>query len=349
MVSSKGQRRGGKTFQDLLATDLKTGEFRPVYLLIGPDDYRIEAVVEHIKKAALGEGGDGTFNDHVFQGDECDLSHVLQQAETYPMFGSRQVVWLKHVEECVSNQDAGDALMRYIQQPVDQTILILTGASLDKRRKWVKALAQHDVLFEFPNPKGNALRTWVRRAAQRANLDIDAETADTLVQLVGNDLRALSGEIDKLTLLAEDSGRKLSGADILKVVMDQAELQVFDLSNAIEPGNSVGALHTWFRLAEWGKSAYELAPLIIFRFKQAALVAQVREDGLNDQEMAQRTGLSSWVLNKQIMPMVNRLDAKRLAAALADCARCDRALKSSPLKPEIHLERMIISLGQVNS
>jgi len=349
VVASKGQRRGGKTFQDLLATDLKTGEFRPVYLLIGPDDYRIEAVVEHIKKAALGDGGGGSFNDHVFQGDECDLSRVLQQAETYPMFGSRQVVWLRHVEACISDQDAGDALLRYIQQPVDQTILILTGTALDKRRKWVKALAKHDVLFEFPNPKGNALRTWVHRAAQRANLDIDADTAETLVQLVGDDLRALSGEIDKLALLAEDSGRKLSGADILQVVMDQAELHVFDLSNSIEPGNSAGALRTWFRLTEWGKSAYELAPLVIFRFKQAALVAQLRGEGLNDREIAQRTGLNSWVLNKQILPMVNRLGARRLAAALTDCERCDRALKSSPMKPEIHLERLIMSLGRVTS
>ena len=89
---SKGAAVPG--FQDLVDQDLKTGNFRPVYLLAGEDTLRIEGVVEKIRKDALGESG-SAFNFHVFQGDQTPVEKILQQALSLPMLGKLQVIWVK--------------------------------------------------------------------------------------------------------------------------------------------------------------------------------------------------------------------------------------------------------------
>ncbi len=67
--------------------------------------------------------------------------------------------------------------------------------------------------------------------------------------------------------------------------MDQAELQGFDITNDLEPGKAHLVLKTWFRLAEWGKSAYEISPLMISRIRKGAMLASCRDQGLSDKEI----------------------------------------------------------------
>jgi len=102
---SRGKNKAGLPgFQDLVEQDLKTGNFRAVYLLAGEDTLRIEGVVEKIRKDALGEQG-SAFSFHVFQGDQTSVEKILQQALSLPMLGNLQVVWVKHADRCLGSQD----------------------------------------------------------------------------------------------------------------------------------------------------------------------------------------------------------------------------------------------------
>ena len=82
--------------QELVGTDLKTGTFRPLYVLAGEDTLRVEQVVERIRKDALGEQG-AAFNYHVLQGDQADIGRVIQLALSLPMFAELTLEQLAHV------------------------------------------------------------------------------------------------------------------------------------------------------------------------------------------------------------------------------------------------------------
>jgi DNA polymerase-3 subunit delta len=329
-------------FKELVEQDLKTGKFRPVYLLAGEDTLRIEGVVQKIRKDSLGEAG-SAFNFHVFQGDQAAVEKVVQQALSLPMLGNAQVIWVKQADKLLGNQDSQAPVEKYLASPVPETILILSADKVDKRKKWVKLCQEGGFLFDFTPPTGEALIQWVLKAARRENLPLENEQARILCELVGNDLLSLKSEIDKLALLAEDRGEAVTSEELGRIIMDQAALEGYEITANLEPGRAADVLKTWFRLSEWGRSAYEIAPLLISRVRKGAILAAGRQSGLSDQEIGSLSGQNPWSF-RYLEPMVRGMGAHGLESALNSALECDRRLKGSPLKPDIIIEKLILDL-----
>lgn len=347
MAYSRGKKGAGLPgFQDLVEQDLKTGKYRSVYLLAGEDTLRIEGVVQKIRKDVLGESG-SVFNFHVFQGDQAPVAKVMQQTLSLPMLGSRQVIWVKHADKFLGNQDSQAPMEKYLAAPVAETILILSADKVDKRKKWVKSCQEAGFLFDFTPPSGEALVQWVLKAARRENLPLEAEQARVLCDLVGNDLLSLKSEIDKLALLAMDRKDPISSEELGRIIMDQAALEGFEITAHLEPGRAAEVLKTWYRLSEWGRSAHEIAPLLISRVRKGAILAAGREGGMSDQEIGSRSGQNPWSF-RFLEPMVRGMGQNGLESALIAALECDRRLKGSPLKPNIIIEKLILDLCRSN-
>jgi DNA polymerase-3 subunit delta len=329
-------------FQNLVDEDLKTGKYRPVYLLAGEDTLRIEGVVDKIRKDFLGEQG-SAFNFHVFQGDQVAFEKILQQALSLPMLGGRQVIWVKHVDRCVGDQESQGHLEKYLNRPVPETVLVLTGEKVDKRKKWVKACLEKRFFFDFTPPSGDALIQWVLKAARRQDLPLQPEQARTLCELVGNDLLSLKSEIDKLALLVEDRGQALESDEIERIIMDQAALEGYEITANLEPGKSSEVLRTWYRLSQWGRSPHEIAPLLISRVRKGGILRAGRNQGLPDQEIGSLTGQNPWSF-RFLEPMVRGMGKNGLGHALKAALESDRRLKGSSLKPDIIIEKLIMEL-----
>ena len=340
-----GYRKGRNTapgFQDLVNQDLKKKSYRPVYVLAGEDTHRMEGVIEKMRKDALGETG-SAFNYHVLQGDQVDVARVLQQALALPMLGSNQLIWVKNADRCLGDKDSQDAMEKYLLKPVPETILVLTAEKVDKRKKWVKTCQSAGYLFDFAPPTGDALVQWCLKAAQQEDLPLTREQAQLLCDLVGSDLLSLKGEISKLALLAEDRGGAVTTEELGRVIMDQAALEGYEITNALGPGRAGQVLHTWFRLSEWGRTAYEIAPLLVSRVRKGQILAAGRGDGLSDQEIAALSGQSPYAL-KYLEPMTRAMGVDGLSRNLKAALDCERRLKGSPLKPDIIIEKLIFDL-----
>ncbi len=332
----------GQTFQDLVNQDLKTRKYRPVYLLAGEDTLRMEGVVEKIRVDALGETG-SAFNYHVLHGDQVDVGRVLQQARALPMMSGVQLIWVKNADKFLTDASSQIHMEKYLEKPIAETILLMTCERVDKRRKWVKACQKAGFLFDFSPPTGEALIQWVLKAASREKLPLGKEEAAVLCDLVGSDLMSLKSEIDKLALLAEDQGRPLETAEIRKIIMDQAALEGYEITANLQPGKTAEVLHTWFRLAEWGKTAYEISPLLLSRVRKGSLLAFGRHENMADRDIGALTGQNPWSF-RYLEPMVRGLGPTEVRHALNVSLECDRQLKGSPLKPDIIIEKTIMEL-----
>lgn len=339
-----GYRRSqsGPGFQELVSQDLKNKKYRPVYVLAGDDTHRMEGVIARIRQDALGASG-SDFNYHVLQGDQVEVGRILQLALSLPMLGNVQVIWVKNADSCLGDQASQAAMERYLEKPVGETILILTASKVDKRKKWVKACQKAGYLFDFTPPTGDALVQWVLKAAGRENLPLTREQAQLLCDLVGNDLLSLKGEIAKLALLAEDKGGNIDSEELGRVIMDQAALEGYEITNSLGPGRAGQVLQTWFRLSEWGKTAYEIAPLLVSRVRKGQILAAGRRQGLSDKEIAALSGQNPYSL-RYLEPMARAMGADGLARNLRSALACERRLKGSPLQPNIIIEKLILDL-----
>ena len=333
---------GAPGFQELVGQDLKNKNYRPVYLLAGEDTHRMEGVIEKMRKDALGPDG-SVFNYHVLQGDQVGVDRIMQIALALPMLGNVQLIWVKNADRCLGDKDSQDAMERYLLKPVPETILVLTADKVDKRKKWVKAAQAGGFLFDFAPPTGDALVQWAMKAAKQENLPMSKEQAQLLCDLVGSDLLSLKGEIAKLALLAEDQGGSISNEELERVIMDQAALEGYEITSSLGPGRTGQVLHTWYRLSEWGRTAYEIAPLLVSRVRKGQILAAGRRQNMSDKEIAGLSGQNPFAL-RYLEPMARAMGADGLSRNLRAALACERRLKGSPLKPDIIIEKLIFDL-----
>jgi DNA polymerase-3 subunit delta len=347
MAARSSARRGRATvpgFQELRDHDLANGEFRPVYVIDGEDDLRIEQTIDAIKERAL-EPAAAAFNEHVLAADEVGWGAVLQQAQAYPMLGGRQLVIARRADALPwTKDDPGvQAIARYLADPVATTILVLVGEHFHGNAGWVRAAKDAGYYFHFAPPSGRDLDAWVERAAHKQGLDLAPAARRVLCELVGSDLRALQADLEKLGLLQESRGRPVTAEELPELVMDQADLEVFEVTDAIAAGDAARAMRAWQRLQTWGRDAYELTPLVIAHLRRTVAVAAALGDGKRIDEVASETGLNPWMVRNKIKPQAESLDRSACTRLLDTCLACERAQKSRPVPPELAFEQLLLA------
>ena len=336
------KRGGGGPDFNQLRGELAKGEYRPVYLLVGEDAHRMRGVVDFLKRKVLGEAG-AAFNFHNLDGEEIDVGAVVQQALSYPMMCSHQVISVKRAGLLVSDAEAEAGLVKYLEKPAAETILILMSDKVDGRKKWVKTCKSSGFMFDFSPPRGGDLVGWVLRAARDKDLELGQDLAELLVELVGDDLTALDGELSKLSLLSAEADEPLDESQLLQVILAQRPVDPFELVKLLGPGQSVAGLRIFHEFLAEGRSPYELAPLLIWRVKQVAQVADLMREGLGERQIPGILGASPYAV-KQAVETARRWGDTGVGRALGACARCESDMKSSPLGAEQIIERAILEI-----
>ncbi len=336
------QARSGSDDADRLWAEIKRQHYRPVYVLEGEETLRLENVAAHLRDALL-TPAEQAFGHHAFDGDTADFGAVLRQALSFPMLAARQMVWLKQADRCLAGAEQEAALELYLASPPAKTVLVMTAAKLDGRRRWVKQVKAAGLHFLLAPPRGAALVEWVMKAARQRGLPLDAEGAELLVDQVGGDLRALESELDKLALVAEEAGVLPAPSSLRDLVLAQRQIDPFELVKLLGQGDPRRAIALWRRWAAEGRSPYELAPLLAWRMRQLSLVRSLLLAGHGEREAAQAAGVPPFAAGA-ICQAAGAWPPEALGAALEACLDCERGLKASPLRPELVLEKAILEI-----
>ena len=130
-----------------IITDVRNGVFAPIYLLMGSEPYYPELVCGEIVKNALTET-ERDFNQSIYYGIDAVVDDVVSEARSYPVMAERRLVVLKEAQN-VKERDM-EPLAQYAAEPMDSTVLVLLlhGASLDKRKSLYKAISKCGVVLE---------------------------------------------------------------------------------------------------------------------------------------------------------------------------------------------------------
>ena len=72
-----------------LIQDLKSGDFKKIYLLYGQEAYLRKQYKDKLKEAMI---GDDTMNFSYYEGKDFTVGEVIDQAETMPFFAERRLI-----------------------------------------------------------------------------------------------------------------------------------------------------------------------------------------------------------------------------------------------------------------
>jgi DNA polymerase-3 subunit delta len=181
-----------------LHTALKTRIFDPVYFLYGEDDYLKDARARELVEAAV-DPATRDFNLELRRGAELDAELLDSVLGTPPMLAERRVVVIRDVDKL--KKDARALLLRYLERPAPDTVLILTapaGAKVDR------PLVDRATAVEFAPLTGDRLPRWVTYHVETAlGRTITADAVALLLEAVGADLSQLAVELEKLASYAD--------------------------------------------------------------------------------------------------------------------------------------------------
>ena len=115
-----------------IVSDIKKGNIKPIYFLMGEEPYYIDKISDYIEKTVLDEAEKG-FNQQVMYGRDASIEDIVASAKRYPMMAERQVLIIKEAQDLSRTIEN---LVGYAQNPQPTTVLVINYKykKLDKAR-----------------------------------------------------------------------------------------------------------------------------------------------------------------------------------------------------------------------
>lgn len=193
----------------------------------------------------------------------------------------------------------------------------------------------------FPRPKDRDLPGWIQRRAGAKGGVVNREATRMLARLVGDDLRLLDQEIDKLLLYAD--GRPVAKEDVQALVSRAREMSIFDLVDCVGRRQTDRALQLLHLLLEDLAAPLYLLTMLARQVRILIQVKELQTQGLTQREIARRLKLHPYVVEKGCAQAQN-FRMTQLEAAHQRLVETDWAIKTGEMEDVLALDMLIVSL-----
>ena len=217
------------TCDDILR-ELKAGQYRPIYYLMGEEPYYIDLISDYITDNVLNET-EKEFNLTVVYGADVDVATIINAAKRYPMMSEHQVVVVKEAQNIRNIEE----LSYYLQKPLLSTILVICHKHgvLDKRKKLAAEIEKSGILFESRKVKESQLPAFITSYMKRKGIDLEPKATSMLADFVGTDLSRLTGELEKLIITLPKGQTRVTPEQIERNIGISKDYNNFELRSAI--------------------------------------------------------------------------------------------------------------------
>ncbi len=348
------------------------------YLLHGDDEFTGR---EQLKK--LRQQGKFEYNQDTYYGGETTFATITATCNTFPFLTDQRLVVLEGLpkkrrgesntpdakESAASSETSTSgkggkakkgkksgksstetragfekSLVEYIPHLPDTSVLIvLVDEVLDANNTLVKAASQHGQVIQSTLPKGAAVENWIKKRAQSIGGAISPDAAALLANLIGNQLRLLANELDKLATYA-GNGATITVDDVRKLSAHVQEARIFDLTDALAQRNRTQALNILHDLLSDGEPPLKLISTITSQVRSLLLVKELALKGMRSAQIATTIGIAPFIADKALR-QVGKFTPAQLEGAYRQLLATDATLKRSRMTPEAALDLLIVGFA----
>ena len=241
-------------------------------------------------------------------------------------------------------------------------VLLLTAAHVDRRTRLYKKFADKGAVLDLSVERDRgkidraALAQFLDRRLSEAGKRIDARAREMLLARAGAQLWSFHQELEKLLLYVGESPT-IGADDVEKIVIDQGEGWIFDLTDALIARNALAALAQVARLMAQGNHPLALLGPIASSIRRLLIARQFMDDQMRKSRRRMTPDevvrnmpddvtrlLSSANAAYHAVSKAQNFTSKKLARDLELIYETDLRLKSSGHSPRIAMERLILDL-----
>jgi DNA polymerase-3 subunit delta len=319
----------------------KNKNYAPVYLFIGQEEFLVDECVRRIIDDLLTDEAQA-FNLDIVYGSKVQAGDAMAHASSFPMMSDRRVVVVKEFDKMLSGDGAKELIASYVAHPMESTCLVLLAESPDFRTKPFTDLKKAGTVYSFPLLYDNQIPAWIADRCKRMKLHADLEACRLLQAYIGNSLRALQNELEKLsTYLGERT--QVTPEDIADVVGVTRGFTVFDLQNAVGKKDLDEALRIARRMLETGEAPQLTIVMLTRYFSLLWKVQDLLSRRTEEREILAATRISPFYL-KNYTDAAAQFSSSHIQHAFAALLDADVRLKSTSPDPNHLMELLVCSL-----
>ena len=293
-----------------------------VYAVVGADSYLAEQALEELLSGWVGtERADSV---QVLRGDEASWGRVLEAARSGSLFARRRAVVVRNADAL---KGEGDELDAYLDDPSPDARLVFLAARPDKRRSVWKGLLDRAEVRSAEPLKGRAARSYAADQVRRRKLNLSEDGFEELFERVGQDLRRLMGELEKLEAFAEGDPRPLGAEEVAAVLGRGLAQPLYRLGDAFTARRRVDVLSLMEAVLEDGEPPLKVLATLHYAARRVRAARALRDARLPREAMAGRLGVPPFKV-QELMEATRGWSDAELGEAVAALAEADRRIKT---------------------
>lgn len=316
-----------------LNQDIKTGEFKQIYLLYGEEAFLKNSYKNRLKEAII---GDDTMNFARFEGKGLDVDELIRLADTMPFFAEHRLIL---VEDSGFFKSASDALVQYLPSMPDTTILLFVETEVDKRNRLYKKVKDMGYAAELNRQDSAQLARWAGGILTREQKKITKHTMELFLSMAGDDMENIRMELEKL--ISYTLGREvITDEDVLAVCTVQVTNRIFEMVSAIVNRQPRKAMDLYEDLLTLKEPPMRILFLIARQFNQLLQVKDLMGKGMDKGTIASKLKMQPFVVGKT-MPQARQFGREQILSYVEFCVETEEAVKSGRLQDRLAVELLI--------
>ena len=316
-----------------LNQDIKSGEFKQIYLLYGEEAFLKNSYKNRLKEAII---GDDTMNFARFEGKGLDVDELIRLADTMPFFAERRLIL---VEDSGFFKSASDALVQYLPSMPDTTILLFVETEVDKRNRLYKKVKDMGYAAELNRQDSAQLARWAGGILTREQKKITKHTMELFLSMAGDDMENIRMELEKL--ISYTLGREvITDEDVMAVCTVQVTNRIFEMVSAIVNRQPRKAMDLYEDLLTLKEPPMRILFLIARQFNQLLQVKDLMGKGMDKGTIASKLKMQPFVVGKT-MPQARQFGREQILSYVEFCVETEEAVKSGRLQDRLAVELLI--------
>jgi DNA polymerase-3 subunit delta len=315
--------------------EVERGAVPLICLLHGPEPFLLTDALARVTRACCPDPALVSLNRECFDARQTGLETMIRSALTLPVLAPVRLVAVRESQALDAAESR--ALAEYLKDPNPATrLLFLAGDALPTTHWLLKVIPASAVILARP-PTGRELLEWLRQRARAHGFSLSEDAAQLMVRWVGENLTALSGELEKASLWVGTAGGQIGVEEVKAVVGEHRLYKVFELTRALERralGPTLSVLET---LLDSGEEPLRLLGILAREVRSTWLAKEWVKSGKPPEEIARRLRVPLPVA-EALLARAEACSEAALRRQLSRCWEVERQLKAGGLpRPELAL------------
>ena len=269
-----------------------------------------------------------------------EMDKVLEAVDTYSFLSDETVVIVSNIQLLDINNNDTVHLIKYLDNPADDKLLIMVSASLDNRKKITITLKNKSKFIKLDDDPVSVIK------ANLKGYNLEDGVIRLLAKYTNNNISAIINECNKLKEYC-NSSKYISVNDVKSVCYEMpinTDKIIFDLVREISCKNKRESLKLYKMLSLYSIDDIMIVSLLTSQLQLLLQIISLSDRYLSDNDIAKLLDVkSSYRIQKsrELLRYVNKNDITLLVKNLGEV---DFKVKSGLVDSNRFLEMFIINL-----